>query len=156
MSIGDEAAIVQPGVVLGQLNGRLRKAGRQFGPDPAAEQVTTMGSVIALDASGSHWPAYGSARRHVRELEVVLADGRVVRLGPRPLVETPVTREEDAAAYLAAGVQEITLHHGPTIERRTDAQPRRSQRLPPARCGHRATASTWPGCWSAARARWPW
>lgn len=119
LSIDDESVVVQPGVVLGQLNDRLQKVGRLFGPDPANEQVTTMGSVVALDASGSHWPAYGSARRHVRELEVVLADGQFVRLSRHLPPTTPVTREENAAAYLAAGVQEITQHHRPAIEART-------------------------------------
>ncbi len=119
LSIGDDTVTVQPGVVLGQLNDRLRKIGRQFGPDPAAEQVTTMGSVVALDASGSHWPAYGSARGHVRELEVVLADGQFVRLSKHRLAEGAVTREENAAAYLAAGVDEITRHHRPSIDGRT-------------------------------------
>ncbi|HYO24522.1 MAG TPA: FAD-dependent oxidoreductase, partial [Lacipirellulaceae bacterium] len=37
-AIDDDAVTVQPGVVLGPLNERLRKVGRQFGPDPAAEQ----------------------------------------------------------------------------------------------------------------------
>src|SRR5262245_60223421 len=80
LAIDDETVTVRPGVALPQLNERLQKAGGIFGRDPANEQVTTMGSVIALDGSGSHWPVYGSARSHVRELEVVLADGKIVRL----------------------------------------------------------------------------
>jgi FAD/FMN-containing dehydrogenase/Fe-S oxidoreductase len=119
LSIDDETVTVQPGVVLGSLNERLHKVGRIFGPDPASEQVTTMGSVVALDASGSHWPAYGSARRHVRELEVVLADGQIARLGRHSAVEGVVTREDDVAAYLAAGVADITSHHAAAIEGRT-------------------------------------
>jgi FAD/FMN-containing dehydrogenase/Fe-S oxidoreductase len=122
LSIDDETATVQPGVGLAQLNERLRKIGRLFGPDPASEEVTTMGSVIALDASGSHWPAYGSARRHLRELEVVLADGQIVRLRRQPLPEAPVTREENVAAYLASGVQDIVEHYRAAI----DARPMRS------------------------------
>jgi isoaspartyl peptidase/L-asparaginase-like protein (Ntn-hydrolase superfamily) len=35
------------------LNQHLRPRGRLFGPDPAMSQVTTMGSVIAIDASGN-------------------------------------------------------------------------------------------------------
>jgi FAD/FMN-containing dehydrogenase/Fe-S oxidoreductase len=116
LALDDQTVTVQPGVVLGQLNERLQKAGRTFGPDPANEQVTTMGSVIALDGSGSHWPAYGSARRHVRELEAVLADGQIVRLSRHAVPEGPVSRDEHPAAYLAAGVQEITRHHWPAIE----------------------------------------
>jgi FAD/FMN-containing dehydrogenase/Fe-S oxidoreductase len=118
LEIGDDFVRVQPGVVLGPLNERLHKTGRLFGPDPAAEQTTTMGSVISLDASGSHWHAYGSARGHVRELEVVLADGQIVRLSRHAVPGTAVTREQDAAGYLAAGVNEIVSHHRATIDQR--------------------------------------
>src|SRR3954452_11093455 len=72
---------VQPGVVLESLNRYLCTSGRLFGPDPAIRSVTTMGSVVAIDAGGSHWPRYGSARQHVEELQVVLADGTVLRVG---------------------------------------------------------------------------
>jgi FAD/FMN-containing dehydrogenase/Fe-S oxidoreductase len=71
---------VQPGVVLDNLNRYLRQTGRLFGPDPATRSVTTMGSVVAIDAGGSHWPRYGSARQHVEELQVVLADGTDLRV----------------------------------------------------------------------------
>src|SRR5688500_3416312 len=49
VTIGDDYAVVQPGVVLAQLNERLARNGRMFGPDPAGIEVTTMGSVVALD-----------------------------------------------------------------------------------------------------------
>src|SRR5689334_17200882 len=72
---------VQSGMVLENLNRHLRQSGRLFGPDPAMRGVTTMGSVVAVDAGGSHWPRYGSARHHVEELQVVLADGTILRVG---------------------------------------------------------------------------
>ncbi len=80
----DESSVrVQPGVVLSLLNQYLSGMGRVFGPDPANSSVTTIGSVIAIDGSGSYWPKYGSARQHVLSLQVVLADGTVVELGAR-------------------------------------------------------------------------
>ena len=69
------------------LNRYLGRTGRLFGPDPAMRSVTTMGSVIAIDSGGSHWPRYGSARQHVEELQIVLADGTVHRVG-RHAVDT--------------------------------------------------------------------
>ena len=84
----DPASVrVQPGVVHERLNYHLRFQGRLFGPDPATSHVTTMGSVVALDGSGSHWLKYGSARRHVLSLEIVLADGTVMEVGQEPLAE---------------------------------------------------------------------
>jgi FAD/FMN-containing dehydrogenase/Fe-S oxidoreductase len=76
---------VQPGVVLASLNRHLARTGRLFGPDPAMRNVTTMGSVVAIDAGGSHWPRYGSTRQHVSELEIVTADGQLLRIGRHPV-----------------------------------------------------------------------
>jgi FAD/FMN-containing dehydrogenase/Fe-S oxidoreductase len=78
-------ARVQAGVVLASLNRYLAPQGLLFGPDPAMSHVTTMGSVVAIDASGSHWRRYGSARRHVESLKVVLADGEVLEIGRHPV-----------------------------------------------------------------------
>lgn len=76
-----ETVCVQPGVVLDQLNRHLAQQKRLFGPDPATAKVTTLGSVLAHDASGSHWLRYGSARRQVERLQVVLANGQVIEAG---------------------------------------------------------------------------
>ena len=75
VSMDEDTVRVQPGVIHARLNEKLARRGKIFGPDPATSRVTTMGSVIAIDGSGSHWLKYGSARSHVRSLEVVLADG---------------------------------------------------------------------------------
>ncbi len=77
---------VQPGIVHERLNAHLRPRGRIFGPDPANTAVTTVGSMIAIDASGSRWLKYGSVRRHVESLQVVLADGQVMEFGREPIV----------------------------------------------------------------------
>jgi FAD/FMN-containing dehydrogenase/ferredoxin len=117
ISIGDDRAVVQPGVVLAQLNERLARTGRMFGPDPAGIEVTTLGSVVALDASGSRWPAYGSTRSHIRELEVVLADGQIARLSqhaPNPDAD----RREQPGEALAAGVADVIARHEHAIAER--------------------------------------
>jgi len=71
----------EPGVVHSTLNRRLQRQGRVFGPDPATSQVTTMGSVLAINAAGSHWLEYGSASQHVESMKVVLADGETLEIG---------------------------------------------------------------------------
>lgn len=71
---------VQPGVVLAALNRELSGSGRMFGPDPATRSVTTMGSTIARDASGSHYLRYGSARDTVESLQVVTGTGEILEL----------------------------------------------------------------------------
>jgi Fe-S oxidoreductase/FAD/FMN-containing dehydrogenase len=77
---------VQPGVVLERLNSHLRQRGRLFGPDPANAAVTTLGGMIAVDASGSRWLKYGSVRRHLHSVQVVTADGETMEFGREPVV----------------------------------------------------------------------
>jgi FAD/FMN-containing dehydrogenase/Fe-S oxidoreductase len=95
---------VQPGLTHARLNRFLRQEGRQFGPDPSNSVVTTMGSVISVDSGGSHWLRYGSARRHVRSLQIVLADGKILEVAVQPLSGTdfdPQSRAGKLASELA-------------------------------------------------------
>ena len=93
LRVDDDRVRIGPGIVHAQLNKFLRPLGRQFGPDPAMSIVTTMGSVIAIDAGGSHWLKHGSARRHVIGLQIVLADGQVLDVGREPLDESLLNPE---------------------------------------------------------------
>lgn len=74
---------VETGVVLDQLNAFLRPHGFCFGPDVATSARATLGGMIANDSSGSHAPYYGTTAAHVLELEVALANGEIVDVGPR-------------------------------------------------------------------------
>ena len=100
---------VQPGVVLSLLNRHLARSGRIFGPDPAMRDVTTMGSVVAIDAGGSHWPRYGSARQHVAELEIVLADSNVLRVATHEVADGTHGNNgnEEASAGIADPVNRL-------------------------------------------------
>ena len=74
--VGSQTVRVQPGVVHSHLNRVLREAGRYFAPDPSNSATTTIGSMLALDAAGSHSIRVGSMRDHVISMEVVLANGQ--------------------------------------------------------------------------------
>jgi FAD/FMN-containing dehydrogenase/Fe-S oxidoreductase len=73
---------VGPGVVLDALNQFLRPHRYCFGPDVATSARATLGGMIANNSSGSYTSLYGTTADHISELEVVLADGKVVRIGP--------------------------------------------------------------------------
>ena len=73
---------VGPGVILDQLNQFLRPHGYCFGPDVATSSRATLGGMIANNSSGARTPAYGTTADHINELEIVLADGQVVMVGP--------------------------------------------------------------------------
>ena len=73
---------VGPGVVLDDLNLFLKPHGFRFGPDVATSSRATLGGMIANNSSGSHTPCYGTTTDHIAELEVVLAEGQIVMIGP--------------------------------------------------------------------------
>jgi FAD/FMN-containing dehydrogenase/Fe-S oxidoreductase len=112
----DEGAVrVQPGVVLASLNAELARSGRQFGPDPANAAVTTVGGVISIDASGSHYLRYGSTRACVRKLQLVLADGEVVEVGREPLARADAESTSPRRQQLVTAVTEVLLRNHSAI-----------------------------------------
>src|SRR6267142_674042 len=72
---------VGAGVVLDQLNEFLKPHGFCFGPDVATSSRATLGGMIANNSSGARCPIYGTTADHVLSLEIVLADGRLERIG---------------------------------------------------------------------------
>src|SRR5215468_2206587 len=72
---------VGAGVVLDQLNDFLRPHGFCFGPDVATSSRATLGGMIANNSSGARCPIYGTTADHVISLEIVLADGRMEKIG---------------------------------------------------------------------------
>jgi FAD/FMN-containing dehydrogenase/Fe-S oxidoreductase len=73
---------VEPGVVLDELNARLRPHGLMFGPDPASSDRAAIGGIVGNNSTGSHSILYGMTADHVHETGVVLSDGSAVRFGP--------------------------------------------------------------------------
>ena len=83
ISIEDRYAVVQPGVVYADLDKALAPSGFCFPPDPGSGTVCTLGGNVATNAGGVKGAKYGTTRDYVLGLEVVMADGRVMRTGMR-------------------------------------------------------------------------
>ncbi len=73
-------AIVEPGLILSNLNKLVAKHGLQFGPDPASAERASMGGSIANNATGAHSIRYGMTADHLISADVVLSDGSITTL----------------------------------------------------------------------------
>jgi FAD/FMN-containing dehydrogenase/Fe-S oxidoreductase len=100
----DRTVTVDPGVVLDQLNGFLKPSGLCFGPDVATSSRATLGGMIANNSSGSHVPVYGTTSEHVRSIDILLADGRVERVGAGQGTLAELRAAIDALVMPAASV----------------------------------------------------
>jgi glycolate oxidase len=79
----NQVAVVEPGVITGDLRKTLAKRGLFYPPDPASLKFCTMGGNVAECAGGPSAVKYGVTRDYVLGLEVVLPDGRVIQTGVR-------------------------------------------------------------------------
>ncbi|RVW09484.1 FAD-binding protein [Prescottella agglutinans] len=83
LNAADQLAVVQAGVVNADLDGAAAEHGLMYAPDPSSYQISTIGGNIATNAGGLRCVKYGVTRDSVLGLEVVLADGRILRTGHR-------------------------------------------------------------------------
>ena len=79
----DMFAIVEPGVITGQLHAAVEKLELFYPPDPASMEFATIGGNIAENAGGMRAVKYGVTRNYVMGLEVVLPNGEIVQTGSR-------------------------------------------------------------------------
>jgi len=72
---------VQPAVVVGELQELVAKEGLFYPPDPASLRVSTIGGSIAQSSGGPRGFKYGTTKDYVLGLEIVLADGTIMKTG---------------------------------------------------------------------------
>jgi glycolate oxidase len=73
--------VTQPGIINAELKKRVAEEGLFYAPDPASYEICSIGGNLGTNAGGLCCVKYGQTRDSVLGLEVVLADGRVIRTG---------------------------------------------------------------------------
>lgn len=81
-NLEDGYVVVEPGVICDHLNQALNPS-HFFPPDPGSAPVATIGGMASTNASGIRAVKYGTARDYVMAMEVVLADGSIIRTGTK-------------------------------------------------------------------------
>ncbi len=111
-------ARVQPGIVLQQLNAKLRRHNLMFGPDPASADRATIGGVVGNNASGSHSILYGMTADHIMAASTILSDGTEVnfhRLSSIELAERATAQTREGRLY--RDLHDLRQRYGDVIER---------------------------------------
>lgn len=83
ISFADAIAVVEPGVITGELQAKAKAQKLFYPPDPASLKDCSIGGNVATNAGGPRCLKYGVTRTYVAGLEVVLASGEVLRTGAR-------------------------------------------------------------------------
>jgi D-lactate dehydrogenase len=78
---GDRAAVVEPGVLNGELQLALRAHGLSWPPDPTSAPYSTVGGNLACNAGGPRALKYGASRDNVLALTAVDGRGELLRFG---------------------------------------------------------------------------
>lgn len=84
ISKGDFLAVVQPGVINGDLDKAAREQGMFYAPDPGSKPISSIGGNVATNAGGMSSVKYGVTKDSILGLKVVLADGREIKVGAAP------------------------------------------------------------------------
>lgn len=83
VNFADAIAVVEPGVITADLQRAVREQKLFYPPDPASFEHCTIGGNVATNAGGPRCLKYGVTRNYAAGLEVVLANGDVLRTGGR-------------------------------------------------------------------------
>jgi FAD/FMN-containing dehydrogenase/Fe-S oxidoreductase len=96
--------VVEPGIVLDELNRQLAPHDLKFGPKPSTHTHCALGGMIGNNSCGASAQAYGKVVDNVRRLEVVTYDGLRCWVGP--------TTDDEYERIVAAGGRRAELYRG--------------------------------------------
>lgn len=118
--------VVEPGIVLDELNRRLADHRLQFGPKPSTHSHCALGGMIGNNSCGASAQAYGKTVDNVRRLEVQTYDGLRMWVGPTSRAERArIAAEGGRRAEIYEGLDRLVAGHLADIRRGYPDIPRR-------------------------------
>src|SRR5262247_1000777 len=124
LDVGGRRCVVEPGIVLDELNRRLKPHGLWFPVDISTSSRATIGGMVGNNSCGARSLRYGNTRENVLSIDAVLADGSAAHFGPaaRDLSDLPpasplLPLARDLLALAAREADEIEARF-PKLQRR--------------------------------------
>ncbi len=110
---------VEPGIVLDELNRKLKPAGLWFPVDISTASRATIGGMVGNNSCGARSLRYGNTRENVLSIDAVLADGTRAHFGPLDdgRTDPPQALMRDLFAIAAREAGEIERRF-PKVQRR--------------------------------------
>src|ERR1043165_8978147 len=81
LDVENRACVVEPGIVLDDLNRQLKQHGLWFPVDVSTASRATIGGMAGNNSCGGRSPRYGTMRDHTPSMQAALADGTLLRFG---------------------------------------------------------------------------
>lgn len=95
VNVAERWARVQPGIVLDELNHKLKPHGLMYAPDVATSSRANVGGTIGNNSAGSHSLIYGKTIDHVMSLDLVLSNADKITVAPISLKELEIKKQGD-------------------------------------------------------------
>ena len=95
VNVAERWARVQPGIVLDELNHKLKPHGLMYAPDVATSSRANVGGTIGNNSAGSHSLIYGKTIDHVMSLDLVLSNADEITASPISLEELETKKQGD-------------------------------------------------------------
>jgi FAD/FMN-containing dehydrogenase/Fe-S oxidoreductase len=119
LNVPERWAIVEPGIVLDELNAQLKQHGVRFAPDISTASRATIGGMVSNNSCGARSVLYGKTIDHVLELDMVLSDGSQVHLRPLSRAELEAACQGDTLeARCYRTVRQVARECAGEIEKR--------------------------------------
>ena len=132
---------VEPGLIRDELNRALADHGLHFAPDPATTSRASIGGMISNNSAGMRSIKYGMTIDYLLQVELALADGEVITLGP----------ETDSTLNSRPRVQSIHKAFNDLIERHQTEILERFPKVGRRAGGYPLDAFTGPRPWNLAK-----
>lgn len=95
VNVAERWARVQPGIVLDELNHKLKAHGLMYAPDVATSSRANVGGTIGNNSAGSHSLIYGKTIDHVMSLDLVLSNADEITASPISPEELETKKQGD-------------------------------------------------------------